>query len=414
MSPPDQPGVRDLLAAPSFARLWAIGACVNSMRWYDVLVGALFTLDATGSGLAVAVVTAARSAPMLLFGAFAGVICEALNRKRVMVAAHALAAGSSAAVSLLALLGWARPWHIALAALVSGTVWSTEMATRRRMVGETVAPRLVPRALALDTLSGSLSRLAGPVAAGALYEFAGLAAAFAVSCLVFLAAVALGLGLRHRQETRRLALAQVPRDLAEGLAFARSHTVIAGVLTVTIVMNLLGFPYAALLAPIGREHFMVAPTLIGVLAAAESFGAFLGGLRLTRGDPPGSGRVLLVGGSLLMLGCVGLMPLLPWFWPACALLVLGGVGTAAFANMQSSLLILHAPAQVRSRAMGLLTVCIGAGPLGILLLGTLAELLGPMRAIHLAAGTGFVLVLAAGWHWRRRERAGLAKPGQAL
>ena len=61
----------------------------------------------------------------------------------------------------------------------------------------------------------------------------------------------------------------MPRDLAEGLAFARGHVVIAGVLLVTMAMNLLGFPYAALIAPIGRQHFMVSPALVGVLAAAE-------------------------------------------------------------------------------------------------------------------------------------------------
>ena len=119
----------------------------------------------------------------------------------------------------------------------------------------------------------------------------------------------LGAGLRYRQVTRRLVLAQVPRDLAEGFAFARGHVVIAGVLLVTMAMNLLGFSYSALIAPIGRQHFMVSPTLVGVLAAAESFGALLGGLRLASGDPPGSGRGLMVGGSLLFLVCVALMPL---------------------------------------------------------------------------------------------------------
>src|SRR6266536_2719945 len=78
-------GVRALLANRTFVRLWAIGGCVNTMRWFEVLTAALFTLDMTGSGLAVAVVSAARSMPMLLLGAFAGVMTEAVNRKHVLV-----------------------------------------------------------------------------------------------------------------------------------------------------------------------------------------------------------------------------------------------------------------------------------------------------------------------------------------
>ena len=56
-------------------------------------------------------------------------------------------------------------------------------------------------------------------------------------------------------------------------------------LAVTIAMNLLGFRYSALVAPIGRQVFMVSPTLAGMLAGAESFGALLGGLWLTGGEP---------------------------------------------------------------------------------------------------------------------------------
>ncbi len=396
-------GLRGLLASSSFRRLWAIGGSVNAMRWYEVLAAALFTLDVTNSGLAVTVVTAARSLPMFLFGAFAGVLTEALNRKHVMVAGYLLAALASAAIAALGWLGWARPWHVGIAALVAGTVWSTEMATRRRMVGEAVEPALVPRALALDTMSNSLTRLLGPVIAGALYELGGLKLAFTISTLFFLLAAFLGSGLSYRQETRPLAISQVPRDLAEGLAFARGHTVIAGVLVVTIAMNLLGFPYSALLPPLGRQHFLVGATLIGVFSASESFGSLLGGLRLAGGDPPGAGRVLMVGGSLMFLGAVALMPLMPWFWLACSLLVAAGIGASAFANMQTSLIILHAPPQMRSRLMGLLTVCIGMGPWGILLVGGLSGVFGPRVAIDMIAITGFASVMWCGLYWKRRE-----------
>jgi len=386
-------------------RLWAIGGCVNAMRWFEVLAAALFTLDMTGSGFAVAIVTAARTLPMFVLGAFAGIMSEAVNRKHVLVIGQLVTAGASATVAMLAVLGLARPSHIAVAALVAGTVWSTEMATRRRMVGESVAGSLVPRALALDTVTNSVTRMAGPLSAGALYQVAGLAGAFAISAVVYLFAAFLASGLRYRQITHALVLAAVPRDLAEGLGVARGHVVIAGVLLVTMAMNFLGFPYAALIAPIGRLHFLVSPALVGVLAAAESFGALLGGLRLASGDSPGSGRVLMVGGSLLFLVCVAIMPFAPSFIVAFLLLTTGGFGSAAFSNMQTSLIILHAPPYVRSRLMGLLTVSIGTGPLGILLIGAIASQLGPLIAVDVMALSGLVVVGSVGLLWRRNERS---------
>ncbi len=404
MPEPPRTGLRDLLAAPSFLRLWSIGGCVNTMRWFDLLAAALFTLDMTGSGLAVAVVSAARTMPMLLFGAFAGVVTESLNRKHVLLFGQCVAFTASLTIALLAWAGIARPWHVAVAAFVAGVVWSTEMATRRRMVGECVEPALVSRALALDTMSNSFTRLLGPISAGAVYQTFGIAGSFTVSCCVYALSASLVVGLRYRQAVRPLVLAQVPRELAEGVRFARGHVTIAGVLAVTIAMNLLGFPYNALVAPIGRLVFEVSPTLVGVLAASESFGAFVGGVWLTSGGPRLSGHVLMIGGSLVFVTCVMLMPLMPVFPLACLCLAVAGFGSSAFANMQTALIVLHAPSHIRSRLMGLLTVCIGMGPLGILLIGVVAEILGPRRAILIVESVCWVWVALLGWWWVRRER----------
>src|SRR5690349_16089141 len=104
-------GLRALLSSTTFLRLWAIGGCVNAMRWFEVLAAALFTLDMTGSGLAVAVVSAARTLPMLFLGAFAGVMAEAVNRKRVLVAGQLVTSVASATVAILSALGAAQPWQ---------------------------------------------------------------------------------------------------------------------------------------------------------------------------------------------------------------------------------------------------------------------------------------------------------------
>jgi MFS family permease len=401
-------GLRILFRTDAFLRLWAIGSCVNTMRWFETLAAALFTLDVTGSGFAVAIVSAARTMPMLLLGAFSGVVTEALSRKRVMVAGQVATCLASATVAVLALTGVARPWHIVLTATVAGVVWSTENATRRRMVGECVEPALVSRALALDTMSNSVTRLIGPLAAGALYQHYGLGGCFSASACVYAWSAWLGSNLSDRQEKRPLVLGNVPRELMEGLSYARRDIIISGVLMVTVAMNLMAFPYSALLAPIGKQIFHVDPTLVGVLAAAEAFGAALGGAWLTAKEPLLSGRILMVGGSMLYMACVVAMPLAPSFWLAFGLLTLGGFGSAAFSNMQTSLIVLHAPTHIRSRLMGLLTVCIGMGPVGILLMGTIADFRGPLVAIDVVTSTGFVCVAVAGLIWRRRERRSTA------
>ena len=77
--------------------------------------------------------------PMLLLGAFAGVMAEAVDRKRVLVIGQLITSGRVGDGRHPGAFGVARPWHVGVAALIAGIVWSTEMSTRRRMVGESVA-----------------------------------------------------------------------------------------------------------------------------------------------------------------------------------------------------------------------------------------------------------------------------------
>ncbi len=52
------------------------------------------------------------------------------------------------------------------------------------------------------------------------------------------------------------------------------------------------------------------------------------------------------------------------------------MGGAGFAIMQPTLVFLVTPVEMRSRVLGLLSVCIGLGPIGFLALGLLAEAVG--------------------------------------
>src|SRR3954451_19643348 len=101
-----------LLSSPTFLRLWILGGIANAMRWVEMLAAGLFTFDVTGSGVAVAAVLAARSLPMLCFGALAGLVCDAWDRKRILFWGMFVSGTSAAVISALAVAGWARPWQV--------------------------------------------------------------------------------------------------------------------------------------------------------------------------------------------------------------------------------------------------------------------------------------------------------------
>ncbi len=76
------------------------------------------------------------------------------------------------------------------------------------------------------------------------------------------------------------------------------------------------------------------------------------------------------------------------------------MGGAGFAIMQPTLIFLATPVEMRSRILGLLSVCIGLGPIGFLVLGGLAELAGAPVATAMMALAGLMaLALTRRW-WR--------------
>jgi MFS family permease len=379
---------RGFLATPSYLRLWFAGGIGNAMRWLELLVAGIFTYEVTQSTVLVALVIIARSLPMLLIGTIAGVVGEALNRKRLLVTQLFVMAANSAVLSVLALSGQIRVWHIALGGLVTGIVWATELAVRRRMIGEVVAPAQIAPAVAFDSLTNSIARVLGPLAGGAVFEGLGLGGAYLLSAALYLVAGLVVSGLDFRQESRKLRFGRIAIDIAEGLAVARANPAILTVVLVSIIMNMFAFSYSALIAPIGLDVYGVSPILVGALAAAEPLGAIATGILLSAGWLRLEGRRALLRGSLLFLVGLAGMAVSPWYALAFALLLIGGLGTAAFSNMQTTLILTEAPLATRSRVMGIVTMCIGTGPIGVLTIGMMSEKLGPSVAILIMAGLG--------------------------
>jgi MFS family permease len=397
--------VRELVRVPDFLRLWLVGAFANAMRWLELLASGLFAYEITGSALAVTAVVAARQLPQLLFGAFAGAVSEAINRKLIIMLALIVPAIVSTALASLATIGHLALWHVALGNLVSGTMWATEMSTRRRMVGEVAGPHRIVPAIALDSATNAATRLIGPLLGGIAFQWLGMKGAYTLTALVQFAGAFAMSGLVHQQITRKLNLARIPAEIAEGLKYARTKPIILLVFGVTVVTNAFAFAYSGLIAPLGLGAFHVSPALVGVLAAAEPIGALIGGALIAAGFLRMDRRLAFAGGATLFMAALIVMAISPSYWLAFAVLVVGGFGTAGFGNMQSTLMLTEAPPDVRSRLMGIVTVCIGTGPLGILAAGALATEFGPRAAVVVMAAAGLVFTVAlAAWLKNRTHK----------
>ena len=383
---------RQLARAPGFVPLWIAGGVSNAMLWLEVLAAALFTLQVTKSGFDVALVSAARSLPLLATGAFIGVISDAANRKYIVVGGLLLSAASAGAVGLLASLGVLRPWHIGMAALLSGIVYATEMPARRRMIAECAGPSLALHAVAADSMTNYATRVLGPVLGGIAYQHVGLAGAFLMSASLSVVTAILVGTIRHEQDAvRRLSLASALEDLRNGMAFARRQRTILMLLGITVITNLFGYSYSTLVAPIGKLVFNASPQMIGALAAAEPAGSLLAGSLIALRPLAGSALGWLAAGAACFFAALVVASTFGhWSHHLSAMLpvlAVGGIGSAIYNIHQTTIVMSRTPPALRSRVMGLVTVCIGCWPLGMILAGALIAPLGPLGALA-ALGLG--------------------------
>jgi predicted MFS family arabinose efflux permease len=243
--------------------------------------------------------------------------------------------------------------------------------------------------------------MAGPVLGGAVLAAIGLDGAFMLSVLLYIPAVVAVLRLPATPPARETAAPPVLASIAEGFRFLRREPRLVGTLLVTLLFNLFGWPFTSMIPVLGQDRLGLGPTGIGILASMDGIGAFLGAVAIALLARPGQYRAIYLGGTALYFAMLTVFALSRDPLLAGAALMLTGLGGAGFAIMQPTLVFLATPPELRSRVLGLLSVCIGLGPAGFLLLGGLAELLGASAATAAIGLCGLAaLALARPW-WRR-------------
>jgi hypothetical protein len=99
---------------------------------------------------------------------------------------------------------------------------------------------------------------------------------------------------------------------------------------------------------------------------------------------------------LLMVMCFAAAP---GITIAAIALILGGMFQAVFAVLQGTLVYRTAPVEMRARLLGVLSVCIGTGPLGFLYLGFLADMFTPRIGLMALAAQGMLVMLVTRRYW---------------
>ena len=391
---------RWLAAEPDFRRLWFIGLVVFSVRWLEMLAVAVFAYQHTGSPFVVALLTMLRMLPMALFGAPIGAAAERIQKRTALVLVTLSMLLCSIALAVLAWSGTLEVWHLALASFISGLAWTTDNPVRRTMIGEVVGPERMSAAMSLDVGANNASRMLGPTVGGILLATLGIGGAFVVSVAGYLVAVTVALRVRHRNTAAPLGGVSVLERMIEGLMLVWSDRRLTGIMVITVIYNTFGWPFTTMIPVIGQDDLDLGPAGIGLLASMDGVGAFCGAVVIALFAKPRHFARLFIGGTAIYLAMLPVFALTSHAVLAGSVLLLTGLANAGFSIMQATLVYLSAPAEMRSRVYGVLSVCIGIGMIGFLHLGWLAGLIGAPWAIVTTGIEGLLALLLTRRWWR--------------
>jgi MFS family permease len=384
-------------------RVFWTGQCISLVgRWMQAIGQSWLVLELTNSPLRLGIVNSLQFAPLLLLSFPAGALADRLPKRPLLIGTQLALMFPALAIAALIWIGAIQYWHVVVMATVIGVANALDMPARQSMVGELVGKDDLMNAIALNSAVFNAARMVGPAAGGLLIARSGVALAFFLNGVTFLAVVAALLAMRAEATKSADPGTRLARDIADGLRYATREPRISLVLSLILAVSIFVINHNVLVPLVARDLLGEEVQGFGFLMATLGAGALIGAATLAqfgRGRPALAAVIvpaIVVSTGILSLAAVR------QFWLAAIVLFLTGVAQILFLTSSNTTLQVTAPDALRGRVMALYAlVFAGVSPIGAFLTGSIAEAFGSATACAVGGGLGLASVLALSLRWIR-------------
>ena len=360
-------------------RLFYAGQAISLIgTWIQQIALSWLVYRTTGSGFLLGLVTFCSQIPMLIFVPLAGLLSDRYDRRKLMIAAYALAAAQASTLGWLTLSGTIRIWQILVLGFIYGTIMAFETPARQSLISQMVNSRDdLPNAIALNSVLMNSGRLIGPSIAGLLLVFISEGWCFLINAASFSAIIASTIMMRLPQRRITDAHSSLSHDLAVAARYAWQTRPIRLFLLLVALISLTASPYTVLMPIFARDVFGGDAHTLGFLVGSAGLGAVIGTAFLaTRPNVFELSKLVpftsAAAGVALML--VGLSKI---YWLSLVFMACLGFGiivTAASVNMMLQTIV---DEDKRGRIISFYAMAfLGVAPVGGLIAGSLAGQLG--------------------------------------
>lgn len=387
----------EAFAESDYRRFWTTQFISNVGSWMQTVAQGWLVYRLTDSPFLLGFVGFASTAPALLLMLPGGVLADQLNRKRVVAISQI--AQTLAALFLAFSIYFHRitVWQIIVAAVVVGIAQSFSAPAWQAMVVDLLEDRSrLPNAVAMNSLQFNLSRVVGPLLAGATLSAWGSFWCFFLNALSFLPLIRVLYTIHHRQQLLDADEALLKR-FADGVRFVREDRIILLLLGIVAAASLFGYPYLALMPVVARKLFVDDAQGMGYLTGGVGVGALVGALFLSVKTLPQKRMVTMVFFTLTAFGIsLALVGVVSSTMIVLGLLAICGYSMVSTLALSNTTIQQRVPDSMRGRVLSMYTFAFYAFvPFGTLGAGLLAEKRG-ITVTLAALGAGLVSSAVAG------------------
>lgn len=350
---------------------------------------AWLVLTISHSGTVLGLVVAAQTLPVLLLGAYGGLIADRLDKRKLMIVTQLVLGTVSLTNGVLVATHAVRLWMVVCLALIMGLTNATANPARQSFVSELVDRKHLRAAVSLNSVMVNTARAVGPAIAGVFIATIGLQLCFfcdAISYLFVIAALAL---MNTSLLNTPVPTSKAKGQVRDGLAYVRSVPALFVPLLMMVLIGTFAYEFQVLLPLVATREFHGNASSLGALSSAQGIGAIVGGLYVAKRGKTGIAAVTrgaFLFGMALILGVFA-----PAFWLEVAALFVIGATSIQFLSVGNSTLQLSSDPQYRGRVMALWSMAfLGTTPIGGPIVGWTAQHLSPRVGMGMGAAACLV------------------------
>lgn len=381
------------LQVPNYRRYFRGQVVSISGNWMQTVAEMWLIVQLTGSGVAVGLTAALQFLPLLVFGAYGGLLADRSDKRRLLMITQACMAVPALTLWLIVSAGAVEAWMVYGLVLARGCVTAIDNPARQSFVTELVGRERVVNAVALNSVIIHTARIAGPALAGVTIAVAGVGPCFAFNALSFLVMVVALRGLDVAALERPERTARGRGQIRSAIREVARREDLRTPLAMMLVVGTLSFNFLVLLPLLAAETWGGTASSYALLTSALGVGSVAGALVAgARGRIGPRGLVWVAATFGFAELAVAAAP--TFAIQALMLIPLGAVSVTFAAGVNASLQ-LAAPERLRGRVMALYSIVfLGSTAIGGPVIGALAEASDPR--FGLVAGGIAALAAALG------------------